>query len=102
MNWTLLSDRVLTTRKPRLCYCCGKRYSAGNVMRYVAGVSDGEFSTWYSCIICDRFMGSPVFDWKYHEEGLYIGELWEYPQYKPYRMSYLPLLRTLPASVQES
>jgi len=92
MSWIELSSKSVKTRKPHICHCCGKMYSAGNVMQYSCGVNDGDFFDWYSCLICESFIATPAFDWKYHEEGLQRGELWEYREYKPYRMTFLPAI----------
>jgi len=56
---TVLSAKVVTTRKPHVCWGCGIKYPPGTRMKAVTSV-DGEIATDYWCLTCveywDRYM----------------------------------------------
>lgn len=92
MSWTPLSDKIVTTKKPHLCHGCGKRYSAGNSMQYTTGVNDGDFHSSYWCAPCREFINGPVFSWQDNDDGLDIGGLWGYKEYREIRNKMKPML----------
>lgn len=46
------SDRMVTTRKPRRCISCSRKYRPGTRMGYTVGVCEGSFFSVYTCPAC--------------------------------------------------
>lgn len=53
---TTLKDKEVKIRKERRCYSCWRKFQAGTIMRYWAGVYDGDFGAVYSCQTCQAIM----------------------------------------------
>jgi hypothetical protein len=51
---TVLSAKVVTTRKPHSCWGCGIKYPPGTKMNAVTSV-DGEIATDYWCPTCVEY-----------------------------------------------
>jgi hypothetical protein len=48
------NTKIVTTRKPHRCYCCGQSIEAGSQAEYSAGKFDGRFYAFYICDDCKR------------------------------------------------
>jgi hypothetical protein len=49
-------DKLVQARKEHDCSWCGAEIRPGELYRSIAGVNDGDFSTWKGCIeCCDAF-----------------------------------------------
>lgn len=53
---TTLRNKTITTRKPRTCFSCLRKFPIGTKMNYWVGIYDGDFCASYSCMTCVNFM----------------------------------------------
>lgn len=53
---TTLTDKIVVTRKPHVCFSCFRKFPKGTEMRYWSGVSQGDFNSVYSCHTCEKIM----------------------------------------------
>jgi len=50
-----LSDKIVKTRKPHICFACGRKFPAGTKMTRQVNDYDGIQSV-YSCLTCQELM----------------------------------------------
>lgn len=73
---TILTDKIVTTRKAHPCWGCGEKFEKGVKLRYQVGVESGDFSQSYWCKVCDKTIQQC-----YDEQvdcGIGFGEVKEY------------------------
>lgn len=51
----ILSDKIVTTRKPHVCSACCRRFETGAKMRTQVNTSDG-LVTWRECETCQKLL----------------------------------------------
>ena len=51
----IVSDKIVTTRKPHKCSACGRRFKAGTRMRTQINTFDG-LTTWRECPTCQELL----------------------------------------------
>lgn len=83
MSWTILSNKKVKVRKPRVCHGCNTEYDIGTKMNRNVSVDSGDISTSYWCGICEEFLADK---WKnIDDEGIGQGDCWEYSEYEAFR-----------------
>ena len=56
---TTLSNKTVVVRKQRQCFSCLRVFPTGTKMNYWSGISEGDFSSVYSCMTCVEIMNMP-------------------------------------------
>ena len=88
-------ERIIRPVKRHSCYGCGQVIEKGVPCLKQSGIHEGEgyFNGWF-CERCASFIkAKSSFDWSYHEEGLYQGDLLEYDDYKTHEVTPLNQLK---------
>jgi hypothetical protein len=52
----IISDKVVKTRKPHMCFGCGRKFEKGTTMNCQVNKHDGEIHAVYSCETCQELM----------------------------------------------
>lgn len=66
---TILTDKVVTTRKSHQCHGCGCIYLKGSKMRYSTYAVEGTVHASYMCVTCDYIVENHWFQWDL-EDGI--------------------------------
>lgn len=66
-----ISERIVTAKKKHCCHECGCIINPGEKYEYVAGVWDGDFDVWKTCLPCATIRKD------FMECGWIYGELWQ-------------------------
>lgn len=52
----IISDKVVKTRKPHICYACGRKFEKGTTMNCQVNKHDGDINAVYSCETCKELL----------------------------------------------
>lgn len=53
---TTLKDKEVKIKKERQCFSCYRKFPIGTTMHYWAGIYEGDFSSVYLCLTCQKIM----------------------------------------------
>lgn len=53
---TTLTDKIVITRKPHVCFSCLRKFPEGTEMRYWTGTTSDGFYSVYCCKTCNKIM----------------------------------------------
>ena len=70
-----LTQKFVKTRKPHICFGCGRRYPAGTMMEFVAIADGGTVNNSYLCETCLEVVAEISNESGYFE--YYFGDLQE-------------------------
>lgn len=73
---SILTDKVVKTRKEHNCWGCGEKFKKGTNLRYQVDVDNGDFNKSYWCKVCDTTV-----EQEYCEQvdcGIGFGEVKDY------------------------
>lgn len=59
---TTLTDKIVITRKPHVCFSCLRKFPEGTEMRYWTGMTSDGFNSVYCCETCDKIMDKYPWD----------------------------------------
>ncbi len=51
-----ISTKIVKTRKPHVCFACGRMFKEGTEMKSDANVYEGRIYSLYTCEICDELL----------------------------------------------
>lgn len=83
MEFHSFPEKIVKTAKKHRCWGCADFIEKGTKVLKKSGVHIGEgFWNGYFCDKCASFIkNKSSFDWSYHDDGLYMGDLKEYDDY---------------------
>lgn len=69
-TWT----KIVTTRKPHICWGCGYEFKPGTEMEYITNIDGGAFIHSYWCPICRKVIDM-IGGWGHFDDGVHIGDI---------------------------
>ena len=72
----ILKDKIVTIRKPHMCFGCGNVNEPKTKMRFTVSVDAGNLSSAYWCITCDKII-QKYYDDQDLQDGLQFKEVIE-------------------------
>jgi hypothetical protein len=85
MYYDKINETEPVIRKSHHCAGCGVKYPIGTKMVNTVGKFDGQLQNSYWCYPCNNFLRE---HWQDLEEGIAMGDVFEFPDYKEYREQY--------------